>query len=263
MADTRFLIRTNSKRDLWIQIGIVLLLSLMILLIFFFIYLPSTTNHGESITVPDLRGMKLDELEEYLTERDLRYEVQDSAFDLNMPPLSVKEQYPKAGSKVKEGRKIYLTVIAKNPRMVTMPELKDMSLKSAEMALKRSKLLLGNLTTRPYLGSVILEQSIQSGQKVPEGTRIDLVVGDGSGNQELDTPDLVGKTLAEAEFEISASGLVRASIVPATEADGQPGTVVKQNPAPGTRIRVGDFVDIWVVPGGAPPANPPQEEPNQ
>ncbi len=260
MADTRFLLRTNTKRDLWIQIGIVLLLSLMMVLLFFFVYLPWTTNHGESITVPDLRGMKMDELEDYLTERDLRYEVQDSAFDLNLPPLSVKEQYPRAGSKVKEGRKVYLTIIAKNPRMVTMPQLKDMSLKSVEMALKRSKLMMGEMTLKPYLASVVLDQSVAAGEKVPEGTKINLVVGNGQGNQELEAPNLVGKTLEEAKFTIEASGLVTGSTPSATDGEGTPGTVVKQNPAPGTRVRVGDLIDVWIAPGGSVV---PDTQPNQ
>jgi beta-lactam-binding protein with PASTA domain len=260
MADTRFIIKTNTRRDLWIQLGIVLLLSLVIALLFFFVYLPWTTNHGESITVPDLRGMKTEELEEYLSERDLRYEVQDSAFDLNLPPLSVKEQYPKAGSKVKEGRKIYLTIIAKNPRTVTMPNLKDLSLKSVEMTLKRSKLLMGEMTVKPYLASVVLEQSVAPGEKVAEGTRINLVVGNGLGNQEFEAPDLVGKTKEEARFIIENSGLVLGPDLQ-MEGDGTPGTVVKQNPVPGTKIRTGDIMDIWVIPGASPA--PDAQTPNQ
>ncbi|MDJ1492859.1 PASTA domain-containing protein [Cytophagaceae bacterium DM2B3-1] len=259
MADTKFIIKTNNKRDLWIQIGIVVLLSLIILLIFFFIYLPWTTNHGESITVPDLRGMKLEELEEFLDDKDLRYEVQDSTFDLNMPPLSIKEQYPKANSKVKAGRKIYLTVVAKNPRMVTMPNLKDMSLKSAEMTLKNYKLIMGSITLKPYLGSVVLEQAIAAGQKVPEGTHINLVAGDGANNKEFTTPDLIGKTEEEAKFEIAASGLILGSTLPAP---GTPGTITKQMPAPGTPIRTGDIIDIWIT-SDAPTATPDQQqEPN-
>ncbi len=254
MADTRFSIQTNKKRDLAIQIGIVLFLSLIIVLIFFFVYLPWTTNHGESITVPDLRGMKTEELEEYLTERDLRFEVQDSAFDLNLPPLSVKEQYPKAGSKVKEGRKIYVTIIAKNPRMVSMPNLKDMSLKSVEMALKRSKLQMGEMTVKPYLAAVVLEQSVAAGEKVAEGSKINLVVGNGQGPTGLKMPDLTGKTLEEAKFIIEGSGLVLGATPSASDSDGSPGTIVKQQPAAGTDIRSGDFVDVWIVPGTSAPS---------
>ena len=252
----RFVIRTQTRRDLWIQVGIVLLLSLVLVLLFFFVYLPWTTNHGESITVPDLKGMKLEELEDYLAERDLRYEVQDSAFDLEAPPLSVKEQYPKAGAKVKEGRKIYLTVIAKNPRMVTMPELKDMSIKSVEMALKRARLRMGDITYKPHLGPFVLEQSVAAGQKIPEGSAVDLVIGNGQGANDLKAPDLLGKTAEEAKFVIEASGLNLGVPITASDTAGAAGTVIRQNPLPGTSVKSGDFIDIWIVPGGAgPPPN--------
>lgn len=241
---TKVVIPTNRKRDLWIQIGIMLLLSLIIVMFFFFIYLPWTTHHGESITVPDLRKMKVDEVESYFAEHDmdLRYEVQDSVFDLDMSPLTVKEQYPKAGSKVKEGRKIYLTIIAKNPRMITMPKLIDLSQRSVEMNLKRYKLQLGEVKYKPYLGAVVLEQSVPPGQKVPEGTKINLIIGDGSNNKAFTMPDLVGKSLAEAEFEISANGLVRGTIISPSGS----GVVTKQQPVAGTEVRTGDFVDLWI-----------------
>lgn len=258
MAAKKLIIPTNTKRDLWMQIGIVALLSLIIVLVFFFIYLPWTTNHGESITVPDLKGMKLDEMEAYLAERDLRYEVQDSAFDLDLPPLSVKEQYPKAGSKVKEGRKIYLTVIAKNPRMIAMPRLVDLSERSAVMTLKQYK-LEAIIAYKPYLGQVVLEQSVPPGERVAEGSKVKLVVGDGENDKPVMMPNLVGKTLAEVEFEIAGNNLVIGSKLTATDTEQPPGTVAKQNPAAGTEVRAGDIVDIWVVPGAAPPGETTNE----
>ncbi len=259
MADNRFIIKTNSKRDIWIQLGIILLISLIFVLLFFFVYLPWTTNHGESISVPDLKGMKLDEIEEYLEKHDLRYEVQDSAFDLNLPPLSVKDQYPKANAKVKKGRKIYLTVIARTPRMVTMPKLKDLSQRYAEMTLKNYKLQVGNITYKPYLGAVVLEQSVESGQKIAEGSRIDLVIGDAKGSDVVIMPDLVGKTREESEFLISGSGLIVGSILTDEAPDKPPGTINRQRPVAGEKIKAGDIVDLWITPGTPQPLEQTQE----
>lgn len=53
---------TRSRTDLIVHIGIMLALSVVLILTFFFGYLPFSTNHGQTITVPDLKHMSLDEL---------------------------------------------------------------------------------------------------------------------------------------------------------------------------------------------------------
>ena len=99
----------------------------IIFLIFFFtfkIYFPISTNHGESISVPNLIGMEIDELDDFLEDRDLRYEIlDDSSFSSEIPPLSVLQQNPSENEKVKENRKIYITLNSKMPPKIKMPNL--------------------------------------------------------------------------------------------------------------------------------------------
>src|SRR5690349_1366983 len=70
-------------------------------------YLDSYTHHGESISVPDLRGMKRDKLAAFVSDKHLRYSIVDSIFELDRPPEVILEQDPAPDSKVKEGRTIY------------------------------------------------------------------------------------------------------------------------------------------------------------
>ena len=44
-------------------------------MILFYLYFPIITNHGETITVPDLKGLNYDEIDDYLTQRNLKYEI--------------------------------------------------------------------------------------------------------------------------------------------------------------------------------------------
>ncbi len=256
-------IKTNTRRDLLIHIGIIFCLSAIILLSFFFIYLPWRTNHGESITVPELKGMKADELAAFLQEHDLRYEVQDSDYVSNMPPLSVKDQYPRAGSKVKQGRKIYVTVIARNPPMVPMPNLIDMSYRSAQTTLQSFGLEATEPVYKPNLcmNCVLAQQlngkDIPAGTRIPKGTKITVVVGNGAGNEEFKVPNLLGLPLEEAKTVISGAGLELGSILSDTESSAPAGTVTRQNPpaVEGNKIRMGELVDIWV--SGTAPADSP------
>ena len=118
-------ISTQSRADLWVHIAIVLGLVAFLFLAFFFVYLPFTTNHGESVTVPELNGMSVKQLEDYLDERNLRYEISDCTFVAGAKPLTVVRQHPKPGMKVKAGRKIYIYITSLTAPDVKMPELED------------------------------------------------------------------------------------------------------------------------------------------
>src|SRR4029078_11341463 len=71
--------------------------------------LNSYTRHGESLTVPDIKGMKIQDAERVLGEKKLRFVITDSLYFPDKPTSSVLEQNPVPQSKVKEGRVVYLT----------------------------------------------------------------------------------------------------------------------------------------------------------
>lgn len=255
-------IKTSSKKDVLIHLGIMLSLVAIIVLSFFFIYLPSTTNHGESITVPDLSGMKVEDVEEFLQSRDLRYEINDSTFIANKPASIVLTQYPRSGEKVKENRKIYITVTTNNPPNVEMPKLVDISLKSAQMLLQSYELQEGSIKYVPNLAqNLVLKQEwngkeVAPGTKLPKGSKIDLTVGDGVGKDDFTLQNFTGMNLEEAKVVIEGSNLVIGSILYDANSSEPTGTVIKQNPAAESNIRVGEVVDLWI--SGTGPATEQQ-----
>lgn len=235
------------------HLAIVLTISIALILAFFYIYLPSTTNHGETITVPDLEGVAYGKLDNFLTERNLRFEVTDSSYSGEYPPLTVLRQEPRAGSKVKENRKIYLWLNAEHPPKVKMPQLIDGSVKNAQMVLESYQLLLGNIRYVPDLAqNAVLEQKyngkdIEAGTYIPKGSKIDLVVGDGLGNQTLDIPNVIGMEKDEAEILIIGSGLKIGTVIYQATEETLPGTIIRQTPPAGGSIRIGETIDIWVA----------------
>ena len=131
------------------HLGIAVGAGTVITMIFFYIYLPVITNHGESITVPDLQGVSIDELQEFLVECDLRFEVVDSVYSAELPPLTVTRQFPKPGNKVKQKRKIFISLNSVNPPTTRMPDLMDKTLKNAELILKSFELVPGKILYKP------------------------------------------------------------------------------------------------------------------
>ena len=72
--------------------------------------LSAYTRHGESLTLPNLKGLNFEEVEKILEQKKLRYIITDTAFIDDMPKGSVVEQNPAPNTKVKEGRFIYITI---------------------------------------------------------------------------------------------------------------------------------------------------------
>ncbi|WP_339924653.1 PASTA domain-containing protein [uncultured Cyclobacterium sp.] len=236
-----------------VHLLIILGITFGLLFVFFKIYLPDYTHHGESVSVPDLEGFQYDEVQEYLEGRKLRMEITlDSGFVKEAKPLEVLKQNPKPGAKVKQDRKIYVTLNAKNAPLIRMPNLLNTQIKNAQEILSNFGLVRGDIVYRADIGhNVVLEQNyrgraIKEGLEIPKGSQIDLVVGDGLGKQVLNMPNVIGMEDVEAEFLILGSGLSMGNIN-YVETDTVPkGTVIKQLPPSGLKMKTGERVDIWV-----------------
>lgn len=235
------------------NIGLMLAIGGGFLVFFFYVYLPISTNHNETITVPDLEGMPFDSVDELLTNRDLRYEVSvDSGYAEDQDPLAILSQNPKPGSKVKEDRMVYLTLNAKVPPQVRMPNLLGTDLANAEDILRSNGLKLGEIEYVPdrRLNAVIVQQmngeEIETSTLIYKGSTIDLTIGNGEGNTRFEMPDFLGRTLDEAQFQISASGLKNADIYYILNDTVQGPVVYKQLPPVGRMVRTGDLVEIWI-----------------
>ncbi len=62
----------STLGSLLVTLSIVVGSTLLLAIAYFYIYLPAVTNHGETITVPNIQGMKIEEAKEFLTSHDLR-----------------------------------------------------------------------------------------------------------------------------------------------------------------------------------------------
>ncbi len=246
---------SGNLKGFLLNIAVVLVLLAGAVLYFFFGYLPSKTNHGETITVPDLQGLSVDNVESYVTQRNLRYEVDDSTYSEDFPPLTILKQYPPAGSKVKEGRKIFISVNRVAPPSVPIPDLVNQSsLRNAEAVLKSNELKRGQIDYKPspFL-NLVLEmhfegKPIQAGQRVPKGSTIDLVVGNGYSRSNIPTPDLIGQDFGDASFIILGSSLKIGQVTVDGDTTGQSSIVIRQQPESGREIKIGDPVDLWIMP---------------
>ncbi len=171
------------------------------------------TLHGHSITVPDLTGHQAEDAKAALLDKSLRYVINDSIFDNTREPGGVAMQDPLPGTEVKRNRTIYLTTVAVLPEMVPMPDLTDLSRRQAVSLLEAHGLTVGRIEYRPDIArNDVLEQKykdgvIESGAPIAKGTAINLVLGEGLGENIAIVPLIIGMTPEDAARTLISASL--------------------------------------------------------
>lgn len=174
--------------------------------------LRSYTKHGQAQEVPQLRGLHISDAIRILKEAELNFQV-DSIYQLDESPGMVIEQDPDPSSLVKGGRTIYLTIITQTAPEVEFPDIIDKNLIEATAIIRNQSLKLGDtIYVNDIARNVVLDakfagQSIRPGRKISKGSAITLVLGNGKGANEVEVPDLLNLTLAEAKFALDGLGL--------------------------------------------------------
>jgi beta-lactam-binding protein with PASTA domain len=192
--------------------GVQLLLALGLIGVigyFFMHWLTFTTDHGNEITVPDLRKMSEQQVEDAVDELNLEYVLLDSVdYNSQFPKHTVVEQDPLPGSKVKVNRKIYIKINSSGFTMVRIPNIIEKTYRQAVPTLKSLGLEEGNITYKPYIGKdMVLEmhwngKKLNPGDKVFKSSKIDLVLGDGNvgfDETQLDTTAVPEPTQADGQ----------------------------------------------------------------
>ena len=229
----------------------------------FYVYLPATTNHGETITIPNLEGMNIKEVKNKLESNSLQYQIIDSTtYNPRFEPSVVMNQVPPMNSKVKENRKVYLTVNAKEVPQQPIPDLSNKSLRNAIITLETYGFIKGEVVYKPYNSPVVMGMNyngkeIEAGDSLPRGSAISLIIGLTDGNSEITVPDLIGREFEGLKKYLDSYGLILSTRW--VEDDEMPENVVfKQSPMPSDStsvklktVKAGAIIDVWVS-GTAP-----------
>ena len=146
-------------------------------------WLNITTNHGDFVVVPDLKGKSVETAKIELKDNDLTLKIQDSAnYNPNYPKYSVIEQKPVAGSQVKENRKIYLILNPSDYRKVEVPNILKRTFRQAKPQLEALEFQIGEISYKKSIGEGVMSMSykgkpLKPGTLLPLTSKIDLVIG--------------------------------------------------------------------------------------
>lgn len=202
-------LKTKSFRNNFIAA----IVTVVVIVLAAFFSLRYYTKHGEGLNVPVLKGLAFTQAVSKLEDLGLRYEV-DSVFVMDSPPGIVIDQDPEANTFVKGNRTIYLTVNVALAPNVKFPDIEFKPLREAQALIENYGLKLGDTTYRSDVSrDVVLQamfggQPLKAGESLPKGSRIDFVLGDGKGNEEVDIPSLIGLTKDEAVFALKNGAML-------------------------------------------------------
>lgn len=214
------------------------------------------TNHGETTEVPDFSNVKLNDLDNFIVGKGVRYIVIDSLYDMKKPRGVVIQQEPEAKTLVKYNRTIYLYVTSLVPQRVNMPNLLDASPRQAIQILESYGLKLGKRISKPGL-SCVLEQhlngkNIKPGTTIAKGSVIDLIIGQGENEETVSVPCLTALSYKEALLQLTEGNLTEGTILCEgckTHKDSIKAHVYKQMPdcTEGTQVPSGSSIDLYLT----------------
>lgn len=150
------------------------------------------TKHGERDTVPGVENMTYTRALEILHSKGFRVDIRDSVYRDDVRPGYVIEQFPKANSSVKPGRKIFLYINAVHPKEVVLDDenrpneyaMKGVSYRTAlakfeELGFRNVRVIKVLGTTDRVVKVMANGRPVRKMQKIPVNAAIVLEVSDG------------------------------------------------------------------------------------
>lgn len=239
--------RKKNKRRLKIFVWIgIIIASAVIIIAFNNIIMPLLVDRGEEITVPLLIGMNKEEALRILNQIGLQPgEIRSVSHD-TIPPNRIVAQYPRAGRRVKQGRKIDLDV-SSGSNMVRIPNLEGLPLKTAIATLERLGFIVSHVDSirSPAIPPGRVVAAVPPfGAEVRRGSEITLNVSTKTGTFAM--PNLVGLNIETARGIIATHGLILTHLKYAVSSEPT-GTVLFQYPEEEMPVLPGDTVSLIVA----------------
>ena len=239
--------------DKWFYISLAIM-ALLITGAFLYTFnrLDKFTRHGQELIVPDMVGMNYDEaVGQY--QDVFTFVLLDSIYVKDFPEGAVYQQNPSPGSKVKQGRNIYILRTTIAPEIVAMPNLRNLSLRQAMVSLNAVGLKVDKLEFVDYFArNAVVEQKLKGEVVEPKadvvkGSAITLVVGLGRGDKNTNLPDLVGVNVVEAKNRINNASLNIGTEVFMDTDDEEFLFVSKMDPgySQDKMVPLGSLVNVW------------------
>jgi serine/threonine-protein kinase len=210
----------------------------------------STLIHNKKeIIIPNVVGKNLYDAMEELSNSGFGIKKDGEEFNQNITAGTILRQNPAAGMNVKEG-KLVKVIISQGGETVNVPNLVGQTLRSADIALKYSSLVMGEVSKKYSVTAdkgIVISQDIAPATTVDKDSVVNIIVSDGQPPEgTIFMPDFVNKKLEDArrwalQYNITLN-------ITRENAEGiETNTVIKQYPEPNADITNAKDVNLYTA----------------
>ena len=208
------------------------------------------------MVIPTFEGMQIEEARRVAHAQDLKIDVTVGPYNPDKTPGLVVQQQPPVGSRVKNNRTVYLTILDETVPQVKLPSLVgNYDYGGYTRLLKRKNLRFqvrerefdsrqeeGTILYFYHDGRKITDEDLRGGVEVPMGSMLDFVITKRKGD-EIEVGDYRCQQFGTAEFAITGSQLV-VGRVSGEFTDRYSAYIVRTEPAAGTVTQTGAKVNV-------------------
>jgi beta-lactam-binding protein with PASTA domain len=243
-----------KTKPFFIHVGIAIITAILLLWIGFKM-VASYTQHNITVKVPDFTGKPIAELNDFIKDKKLRYQIIDSIYSPQQIPGTIIKQDPEKESEVKENRVVYLYVTSMLPPQIDMPKLVDRSVRQAvamieSYGLKATIKYVSDACKNCVIRQLFKGKEIAPGTAVKKGSVIELQVGKGSSNETISLPNLMGLNFCDAKNKIQSSSLQIGNVMAdKSVSDSCEAIVYRQTPAfsRDKELNTGAKIDLYIT----------------
>ncbi len=179
----------SFKTNKFFWLNIIAMIVVVIVMVFGVLkWLDIHTHHGETVMVPDVKGMTGEEATKMFRNHGLVCVISDTKYVKDEAAGIILDLKPGVGEKVKEGRTVYLTVNTLDIPLRVIPDVADnSSLRQAEAKLQSAGFKLTEIQLihgeKDWVYGVKYQgRQLTAGEKIPMGASLTLMVGNGAGD---------------------------------------------------------------------------------
>jgi len=212
------------------------------------VVMPLYVKHGQQVSLPDVREMQYEKAEQMLRDHDFIPVKGEMKYNADYEPGQIIDQQPRAGSRVKTGRRVYLT-LAMPEKFIEMPALVGKTIRGARIELSRAGLKMDSLQygySSKFPEGVVIWQSVKQNGMIRRGSTVQLRVSRGKNPNIFTVPDLSGLSLDEAKARIKEAGLEVGNIQFIQDKDLIPYTTLQQSVSAGSTLTEPQKINLVV-----------------
>jgi len=247
---------TRISTSTWI-IGLMAATAFVGLALILLIRILSPSGEAEVVAVPEVANISVEAATTLLEALGFAVERSDVP-DPGIAVGLVVGADPVSGTELESGATVIL-LVSSGPSAVDVPNLLNLTLDEARSVILASGLTLGDIKTEvsPVVpADTVLSQDPTPGATVESGAPIDIVIS--AGTDAIQMPDVVGKSQAEAIFQLSQAGFQSDQIIIEEQpSDGVlEGFVIATIPAADDQVASTSTITVIVSSGTQPIAIP-------